>query len=76
MVGGCSAVNFATYNKPSKEDIDSLQMNTKCFPRVELTNTAWETLGKEVRDGTGTDLTYTWNEQSCEMLQKRSRTLV
>ena len=32
MVGGCSAVNFATYNKPSKEDIDSLQMNTKCFP--------------------------------------------
>ena len=47
MVGGSSAVNFATYNKPSKEDIDSLQMNTKCFPTGRLTNTAWETLGSE-----------------------------
>jgi len=32
VVGGSSAVNFATYNKPSKEDIDGLQMNTNCFP--------------------------------------------
>jgi len=31
VVGGSSAVNFATYNKPSKEDIDGL-LNTNCFP--------------------------------------------
>jgi len=47
MSGGSSAVNFATYNKPSKEDIDGESGTLPVFRFVYLRKTAWEQLGNE-----------------------------